>query len=275
MPKYTASSTSYFRTVTSQVAIFFLTIFVFPFVIHAQTATPSAALEVTASDIAITLPFSGESQNGDVICMGKDGYKHCDKTYDSAMYGVISPSPAAAIGSLDDPGQVLAVFRGRAKVRVTASNGPISIGDLITSSATPGVAQVAKQDGYVLGRALQDFKPENENDTGLITVSLAIIANTSFGGSRTNILENIRQALAAPTIAPLASLRYLLAFMITLIAFTLGFVYFGRVTRAGVEAIGRNPLASRAIGISIMLHIVLNMIIIAAGVFLSYLILVL
>jgi F0F1-type ATP synthase membrane subunit c/vacuolar-type H+-ATPase subunit K len=59
------------------------------------------------------------------------------------------------------------------------------------------------------------------------------------------------------------------------VAFTLGLVYFGRIARAGVEAMGRNPMAKRMIQLSVLLHVVLTIIIVLTGLGIAYLILIL
>jgi F0F1-type ATP synthase membrane subunit c/vacuolar-type H+-ATPase subunit K len=46
---------------------------------------------------------------------------------------------------------------------------------------------------------------------------------------------------------PLSALRYVAASVIVVAAAIAAFVYFGKVARSGVDAIGRNPLASKAI----------------------------
>ena len=60
-----------------------------------------------------------------------------------------------------------------------------------------------------------------------------------------------------------------------IMGFGLGFIYFGRIAKAGVEAIGRNPLASRTITSGLVLHILLTIVIVGAGLGIGYLILVL
>ena len=60
-----------------------------------------------------------------------------------------------------------------------------------------------------------------------------------------------------------------------LIAFTLGMIYFGRSSRAGIEAIGRNPLAKRVIQFTVFMNIVLTIVIVIVGLAIAYLILIL
>jgi F0F1-type ATP synthase membrane subunit c/vacuolar-type H+-ATPase subunit K len=231
--------------------------------------------QVTSSDLAISIPMTEKTEQGDIICLDKSGYKICDQAYSDALQGVITASPAAALATQNPDGNPLLVNRGKALVKVTAENGPIHSGDLITSSTIKGIGQLAKRNGKVLGTALDSFTPSDPKERSVIQISLAIQSVSIFSDARTNLLEVIKQALSAPTITPLASLRYVLAFTITVIAFTLGFVYFGRVTRAGVEAVGRNPLAGRMIEVTVILHILLTAAIVLVGLVIAYLLLVL
>jgi F0F1-type ATP synthase membrane subunit c/vacuolar-type H+-ATPase subunit K len=179
-----------------------------------------------------------------------------------------------ALESDDLAGLPLAVQSGDAIVRVSTVNGAIEVGDLITSSEMPGVGQKATVNGFVLGLALEAYGSTDPNDIGEILVSLNIHPSSSFVGSRTNLVANIRQALSSPVVAPLDSFRYLLAFIIAIISFALGFVYFGRVVRTGVEAIGRNPLASRMIQVTVLINIVITIVIVLTGLVVALLILI-
>lgn len=232
--------------------------------------------QVTSSDVAFTLPIETSAESGEVICVHKSGYRRCENPYDTGMYGVITATPAAALASeTATTSTPLVATKGKALVKVTTQNGPIQIGDLITSSKTPGIGQKASRNGYVLGTSAEVYDSPNQEAVGTIVVALAIHPTTSFSDSKNNLLESIREALSSPTLTPLASLRYVLAFGIAVIAFTLGFVYFGRVAKTGVEAIGRNPLASKMIELTVLFHIVLTVAIVLIGLVIAYLILVL
>ena len=164
---------------------------------------------------------------------------------------------------------------GKAIVKVTSVNGNISVGDFITSSTTAGVGQRADINGFVLGTALEAFSSDDPNTVGEIIVSINIFPATTLSDARTNLVNLARRGLSAPIISPLASLRYLLAFAIAVLAFALGFAYFGRVARTGIEAIGRNPLARRMIQLSIILNIFITIVIILVGLALAFFILIL
>jgi hypothetical protein len=249
---------------------FFLTLGVFA--LHFATQTQA---QVGATDIAYSVKIDGEIKEGDLICLVTNGYKPCDKPYDSSMIGVVTSSPAASLSIIDEPNQTLIVSKGRALVRVTAENGTIELGDLITSSTIAGVGEKAKQNGYVVGTAIQEFKPSDLKQIDTILVSLSPGSVTTFTDSKNNLLATIKQALSAPTLTPLASLRYVMAFTISIVSFSLGFMYFGRVARSGIEAVGRNPLAGKLIELTVALHVLMTITIVGAGLVLAYLILVL
>jgi F0F1-type ATP synthase membrane subunit c/vacuolar-type H+-ATPase subunit K len=236
----------------------------------------SLEAQISSSDIAFTVPIETDAGPAEIICVQKAGYKRCDAEYDSAMYGVITATPAASLSATaEDKDLPLVASRGKVIVKVSTKNGPITIGDLITTSTTPGVGQRASRNGFVLGTALEVYDSANPEEVGTIAIALAVHPSTAFSDARTNLLDTIRQALASPTLTPLASLRYVLAFIIAVVSFVLGFVYFGRVAKTGVEAIGRNPLATRTIELTVLLHIGLTAVIVIIGLAIAYLILVL
>jgi F0F1-type ATP synthase membrane subunit c/vacuolar-type H+-ATPase subunit K len=52
-------------------------------------------------------------------------------------------------------------------------------------------------------------------------------------------------------------------------------IYFGKASRAGIEAVGRNPLAKRVIQLTVVMNIVLTIVIVLVGLAIAYLILIL
>ena len=230
--------------------------------------------QVDSLGVAIPVEVTEEVQNGDIICSLEGGLALCKSGYDPATYGVITQSPSLALESPDLPGKPLAVTTGDAIVRVSTVNGQIAVGDIITTSQNPGVGQKATVNGFALGVAMEEFTSELPEDIGEILVSINIHPTSSFVGARSNLVSNIRQALSSPVVAPLDSLRYLLAFIIAMVSFALGFVYFGRVVRTGVEAIGRNPLAKSAIQATIVVNVIVTIVIVLTGLGLALLILI-
>lgn len=249
--------------------IFVSLIFAF-FGLHSSTYAQDAL-----TGVGLAIPFAaGESvPEGSVICSDGTTYSLCTVEYDSQLYGVVAASPSAAVESTD-PDTHIVVRSGIVSVRVTAGNGEISTGDLITSSTTAGIGQKATRNGYVLGAALSDFKPGDTTTEGQITMTVSVRStNTVSTDAGQNLLEVIKQGLTSPTLTPLATLRYVSAALMVVAAFALSFIYFARIAKAGVEAIGRNPLSSPTIQAGVVLHILLSIVIIAAGLGIAYLIL--
>jgi F0F1-type ATP synthase membrane subunit c/vacuolar-type H+-ATPase subunit K len=232
--------------------------------------------QIESSGIAISIPIKEDVESGDLICSEGDGYGKCLGERNSSIFGVVTDTPAASFEVEGDDDVRLVQSSGNVEVRVTGVAGNISEGKLLTSSETAGVAKLAESNGYVLGTALEGFEPGDPNEVGKILVSINIHYSTSVAEGRgVNLLEDIKQAIIAPSLSPLASLRYLLAFIIAIISFVLGFVYFGRVVRTGIEAIGRNPMARKMIQITMLFNILITIVIVLAGLFIAYLILVL
>ncbi len=246
--------------------------FVFLLVFFLSVSVVSA--QVGGIGVAINVPVSGDVIDGSVVCSSPDGYVLCQGEYSSDMFGVVALDPAVEFvgDTLIETNPVMT--SGNVVVRVSSVNGNITAGDFLTSSVTSGVAQLATLDGYVLGTALESFESSDPNSEGLILASLSIHAAGGLSGLRANLLTNLRGGLSIPILSPLVSLRYLLAFVIVVIGFTLGFVYFGRTARTGVEAIGRNPLARRAIQVSVIVNVMLGMIMIVASLIVAALMLI-
>lgn len=216
-----------------------------------------------------------EAQEGDLICAYKDGNRRCNVEYDPSIFGVISDNPSAGVEDTELPNAKNVLTSGVVKVRVSSINGNIAENDLVTSSQTPGVAQLATKNGYVLGAAQEPYQSSNSSEVGEISVAINIHPAAGLAGARSDLLQGLRQGLAAPVFEPLDSFRYLLAALVIVIAFALGLIYFGKVARAGIEAIGRNPVARRMIEFSVIMNIVLTIIVVLIGLALAYLILVL
>jgi hypothetical protein len=99
--------------------------------------------------------------------------------YDSRVAGVVSVEPGIALGQ-EAEGRVLVATTGRVKVKVDASNGPISIGDLLVTSDRTGVAMRSvpveigsvrlHRPGTLIGKALEPLA----TGTGEILVLLSL-----------------------------------------------------------------------------------------------------
>ena len=102
-----------------------------------------------------------------------------NSAYDSRVAGVVSLQPGIALGEHAE-GRVLVATTGRVKVKVDASNGPISIGDLLVTSDKEGFAMKSvpvefagvrmHRPGTLIGKALEPLA----HGTGEILVLLSL-----------------------------------------------------------------------------------------------------
>lgn len=230
--------------------------------------------QIDSSGLAKTVTITDSVEQGDIVCADPEGIRRCKGQYKTEIIGVVTQNPSSSF-EIEDENAKLIVDSGVILTKVSSVNGEIKKGNLITSSDTDGVGQLADLNGYVLGYALEDFVSNSPDEIGRILVEVNIHPAASITNARSNLLQVLRQGLSVPLFEPLAALRYILAALIVLVAFTLGFIYFGRVAKSGVEAIGRNPLAKNAIEVSVILHILITIAIVLTGLFLAYLILIL
>jgi F0F1-type ATP synthase membrane subunit c/vacuolar-type H+-ATPase subunit K len=231
--------------------------------------------QVSSSGFAVSIPLKEDVEAGDIICLYDDGFRKCNSEYDTSMYGVIVDNVSVSVEDTELENSNLALTSGVAEVKVSGVGGDINDGDLITTTTNAGIGQKANESGFVLGSAIEAVTFGNPDQIQTIQVALNIHPSSTLGGARTNLLRYIREGLTVPVFSPVESFRYLLAVLMVIVAFTLGMIYFGRSSRAGIEAIGRNPLARREIRLTVIFNIVLTIVIVLVGLAIAYLILIL
>ncbi len=121
-----------------------------------------------ASDFAEMMPAERGLQPGDVLVIGRDGkLQRSTRPYQSNVVGVYSTRPGFVGGQPIDrelSGYAPLAIVGVVPVRVTAENGQIQAGDLLTTSSVPGHAMQAGDKpviGTVLGKALEPLRGES------------------------------------------------------------------------------------------------------------------
>ena len=117
---------------------------------------------------------------GTVVAIGKEArLRISDSPYNKRVAGVIAGAgdlkPGIVLGRNRNTSKQLPVaLMGRVYCKVDASHGAIEVGDLLTTSSTPGHAMKASDPlqafGAVIGKALSDLK----SGTGLIPVLIAL-----------------------------------------------------------------------------------------------------
>lgn len=216
-----------------------------------------------------------KGKEGNIVSVTDKGtYKLSSGTYDPKMFGVIvNQTPLTLVDETKNNARIV-ISSGETPTLVNGEGGVISKGDFITSSSVEGVGMKATSSGYVLGIALEDFRPKTSTEVKLLLVNLRIGNQFISSNPRSNLLQVLKSGLDAPTLAPLESLRYLLSGLAVVAAFIIGFASFGRTSSTSIEAMGRNPLAKNTIQTTVFFNFLLTGLIMFSGVFLAYLILI-
>lgn len=248
---------------------------------------PEAFAQAMSSDVSSVFEIADtEAKEGDIVVSTADkGILRATTAYDSHLFGVFQSQPMLVFRRVDNKGQPIA-RNGTAKVNVTTLNGPIAAGDYITSSDIAGKGQKATLSGYVIGVALTslgendgtkidytnqaDPKQNKQVTSGTVSVALKIeFAELSTARNASRLVNSFNTALFKNIEDPqkfVDVLRYLAAAATVLISLGVGFFTFSRSIPKGVEAIGRNPLAEKAILFSIILNIIFTVLTAGIGV---------
>jgi len=224
------------------------------------------------NSISLTIVIEGDvpsEPNGSIVVLDKGVYKISNKKSDPNQVGVITLNPAVTLRRSANQNVYDVNTSGTTLIKATNRNGKITKGDYLTSSDTLGVAQKSTESEYVIGVAAEDFDTESGN----VRVNIEpryILLNASTG---TNLLNVVRQSSQSVFLAPVDSLRYILAAIVAIASFLFGFSIFGKITGSGIQALARNPLARSSIQINIIIEFILNIGIIIFGIIVSYFIL--
>jgi hypothetical protein len=131
-------------------------------------------------DCAEDFEVAGAVEPGAVVVINSSGIlEPCEEAYDKRVAGVVSGAgeyrPGIILGRRETrENEVPVALLGRVYCKVDACNGPIEIGDLLTTSATPGHAMLARDParafGTVIGKALQPLA----DGQGMIPILVAL-----------------------------------------------------------------------------------------------------
>lgn len=139
-------------------------------------------IQLTNADVAEDFDIAGPDRvpSGTVMVFGSEGaLSESDRAYDKRVAGVISGAgdfkPALILDKrLSDNKRQPVALMGKVFCRVDAQFGRIDVGDLLTTSATPGHAMKAGDPlqafGCVIGKALQPLVAGK----GLIPILVAL-----------------------------------------------------------------------------------------------------
>lgn len=257
------------------------------------TGTVSFVLaDSDSTDISYVYNISDDkTEDGDILTSDSNlGLIRAKNPYDPHLFGILQNQPLMVYRRIDNQGKAVS-RNGTTLVNVTTVNGTINAGDYITSSPIPGKGQKAAGSGYVIGVALASLSSQNGTPTeyqppggavqkiayGRVAVALKIeYAELTTPRGTPQFINAFSTALFQNVQDPnkfVQVLRYVAAALTVIISFAVGFITFSRSIPKGIEAIGRNPLAQKAIFFSIGLNIFFTIITAGIGIAVAVLIL--
>lgn len=224
---------------------------------------PGKALAGDSYTSANYYPISGKVQEGTIITVKDGRYTLSDTPYDKFMIGTITNTPAVTQKFSGPIPFYPVVNSGVGYVLVSTINGTIKKGDYITSSVIPGVGQKTTEAENAIGIAEVDFNVKNKNVIGKIPITISIHNSTATGGIGSLTMSEMLSVIP----------RYILAVFIIAVALIVSFKLVSKTAGKAIEALGRNPLASRQIHIEIVLNVFIAFVILYTGFTTGYLIL--
>ena len=127
----------------------------------------SGVIKAKYQDVAEWVPAEDHLASGTVVTLDPSRSNHViasHAAYDTSVAGVVSAQPGIVLGE-GGAHKATVATTGRVRVRVDATSSPIVIGDLLVSSATPGMAMRSEpvpingrsfhQPGTIIGKALE------------------------------------------------------------------------------------------------------------------------
>lgn len=212
-------------------------------------------------------------KDGSILSPSSKGAVLTTQPYDSLVIGVVSRDAGIILSSTADKNSVPVISNGIVYVLVSTQQGQIKKQDLITTSTIPGVGVKSLKSGYVVGYALEDYSSNDPKKIGKIAVNLSLHyynSRPTLAGTLTDILKI---ALLPTDTSPAPIFKYIVAALVVLGSFALGFISFARTAAKGVEALGRNPSASAMIHLGIIFNVGIVIAIILAGLVVAFFIL--
>jgi F0F1-type ATP synthase membrane subunit c/vacuolar-type H+-ATPase subunit K len=261
-----------YKLVISLLLFFFLSTSQFAF---AQSTNSSQQGDAAATlGVAHMVPVKDKNiKDGSILTSTAKGAVLSKLPYDSLVLGVVSRDAGIILSSTDDKDSVPVIADGIVYVLVSTQQGQIKKQDLITTSTTPGIGVKATNSGYVVGYALEDYSSNDPKKIGKIAVNLSLHyfnSRPTLAGALTDVLKI---ALLPTDNGPAPIFKYVVAALVVLGSFALGFISFARTAAKGVEALGRNPSASAMIHLGIIFNVSIVIAIILAGLVVAFLIL--
>jgi F0F1-type ATP synthase membrane subunit c/vacuolar-type H+-ATPase subunit K len=246
----------------------------FSFVLHGYAQSAKEVDGAATLGVAKMIEVKDKNvKDGSIIASSDKGSQLCSIPYDPQVLGIVSRDAGIILSTKNTENGVPVISNGTVYMLVSSKNGAIKKGDLLTTSTIPGVGVKADKDGYVLGSALEEYSNPDPKQVDKIAVDLNLHyfnSKPTFPGTLSDIMK---LALLPTKDAPSPIFKYIVAAAVVLGSFVLGFLTFGRTAAKGIEALGRNPSASKIIHLGIIFNVAIVVVIVLAGMTVAFLIL--
>ncbi len=113
---------------------------------------------------------------GDVVAIQPNQPAGIDRStarYQKNLLGIVSTKPGLILGPIAENAYPIALG-GRIPVKITDENGPVHVGDKLTSSSRPGYAMKATSAGPVLGKVINEPEEMTSCTTSLPDIITAV-----------------------------------------------------------------------------------------------------
>jgi hypothetical protein len=136
---------------------------------------------LTGADLAEQFSVVGDlaAEPGCVVVLaGDDCVRVSDEAYDRRVAGIVSGAgnyvPALILDRRDDAGRRPLALTGKVWCKVDADCGPVEVGDLLTTSPTPGHAMSATDAGRAFGAVVGKALGSLRSGRGLVPVLVSL-----------------------------------------------------------------------------------------------------
>jgi len=179
------------------------------------------------------------------------------------LLGLVADKPLIALN--DGSHQAQIVISGTSNALVSSINGTVKAGDKITASPIQGVGMKATDAGQIVGTAQSDLSSKKATsetitdksgkkqtiEVGLVSLQVSVSYYAGSSSSQSALasvlppfLLHIANGISGNTVSPL---RVLIALLILVFGFVIVANMLQAAVRSGLIAVGRNPLAKKAL----------------------------
>ncbi len=180
------------------------------------------------------------------------------------MIGVVTDNPGIELKTANSDAQYPLQTSGEAMVWVSVSNGIIAKGDRITSSPWEGIGMKSTIPGPFIGTAVEDVIVDSGADLDQTVTKIRIVIEP--GDSSIASIGKAGEETQNKPFNTSSLTRFIVGSVIVIVTIFMSLAYFGKLSRSGVEAIGRNPVAYKKIQVGIAVSVIIGFLIAIVGI---------